>query len=96
MKNVLKIILFTVLVTGFYAYIGQMVPQTEVYPPKDREIRADMTVDEMVDAGQEIVGGKGTCMGCHTLGSDKPGRFPELGGIRPRPASPKAPKTEVE
>lgn len=96
MKNVLKIILFTVLVTGFYAYIGQMVPQTEVYPPKDREIRADMTVDEMVDAGQEIVGGKGTCMGCHTLGSDKPGRFPDLGGIGARAASRKPGMSDVD
>lgn len=81
MLNVLKIIAFTVLVTAFYAYIGQMVPQTEVHPPKDRELRADMTTEELVEAGQEIVGGKGTCMGCHTIGSDKPGRFPDLGGI---------------
>jgi mono/diheme cytochrome c family protein len=96
MKNVLKIILFTVLVTGFYAYVGQMVPQKEVYPPKDREIRADMTTDEMVDAGQEIVGGKGTCLGCHTLGADKPGRFPDLGGIGSRAGSRKPGMSDVE
>lgn len=96
MKNVLKIILFTVLVTGFYAYVGQMVPQKEVYPPKDREIRPDMTQDEMVDAGQEIVGGKGTCLGCHTLGADKPGRFPDLGGIGARAGSRKAGMSDVE
>ena len=96
MKNFLKIFLFTLLVTGFYTYVGQMVPQTEVYPPKDREIKADMTTDEMVEAGQEIVGGKGTCMGCHTLGSDKAGRFPDLGGIGARAASRKPGMSDVD
>lgn len=81
MMNALKIVLFTALVTAFFAYLGHMVPQKEVYPPKDRELRPDMTVDELVDAGREIAGGKGTCMGCHTVGSDKPGRFPDLAGI---------------
>lgn len=96
MKNFLKIFLFTLLVTGFYTYVGQMVPQTEVYPPKDREIKADMTTDEMVEAGQEIVGGKGTCMGCHTLGADKAGRFPDLGGIGARAASRKPGMSDVD
>lgn len=96
MKNVLKLVAFTVLVTCFYAYIGQMVPQKEVYPPKDREIRTDMTTNEMVDAGQEIVGGKGTCLGCHTMGADKPGRFPDLGGIGARAGSRKPGMSDVE
>ncbi len=96
MKNVLKIILFTVLVTLFYAYLGQMVPQKEVHPPKDRVIKADMTTDEMVEAGAEIVGGKGTCLGCHTIGSDKPGRFPDLGGIGSRAGSRRPGMSEVE
>ncbi len=96
MKNVLKIILFTVLVTAFYAYIGQMVPQKEVHPPKDREFRSDMTTEEMVDAGQEIVGGKGTCLGCHTIGADKPGRFPDLGGIGARAGKRRPGMTDVE
>jgi mono/diheme cytochrome c family protein len=84
MKNAIKLLLFTLLVTGFYTYVGQMVPQTEVHPPKTREIRLDMTPDEMIEAGQEIVGGKGTCLGCHTIGADKPGRFPDLGGVGAR------------
>ncbi|MEO6096065.1 MAG: c-type cytochrome [Fibrobacteria bacterium] len=96
MINVLKIILFTVLVTAFYAYIGQMVPQKEVHPPKDLEVRADMTTDDLVQAGQEIVGGKGTCLGCHTIGSDKPGRFPDLGGIGARAGKQRPGMSDVE
>ena len=89
-------ILFTLLVTGFYTYVGQMVPQTEVHPPKDREIRMDMTTEEMIEVGQEIVGGKGTCLGCHAIGSDKPGRFPDLGGVGGRAGSRKPGMTDVE
>lgn len=96
MKNVLKVIAFTVLVTAFYAYIGQMVPQTEVHPPKDRELRAGMTAEELAEAGQEIMAGKGTCMGCHTIGSDKPGRFPDLGGMGSRAAGRKPGMSDVE
>ncbi|MDB5104862.1 MAG: hypothetical protein JWP91_2551 [Fibrobacteres bacterium] len=96
MKTALKLLLFTLLVTGFYTYIGQMVPQTEVHPPKTRELRADMTQDELIEAGQEIVGGKGTCLGCHTIGADKPGRFPDLGGVGARAGSRKPGLTDVE
>ncbi len=81
MRHTFFILIFTVLVTAFYNYIGQMVPQKETYPPKNTEIRADMTVDEMVEAGSEIAGGKVACLGCHTIGSDKSERFPDLGGI---------------
>lgn len=96
MKTALKLLLFTLLVTAFYTYVGQMVPQTEVHPPKSRALREDMTTEELIEAGQEIAGGKGTCMGCHTVGSDKPGRFPDLGGIGGRAASRKPGMTDVE
>jgi mono/diheme cytochrome c family protein len=95
-KTVLKLFLFTLLVTAFYTYVGQMVPQTEVHPPKSRDIRPDMTRDELVEAGQEIVGGKGTCLGCHTLGADKPGRFPDLGGVGARAGKRKPGMSDVE
>jgi cytochrome c2 len=35
----------------------------------------------MVDVGREIYEGKGTCVGCHTIGSGEAGRFPDLAGI---------------
>lgn len=81
MKNALKIFLFTILVTAFYNYVGQMVPQKETYPPKAIELRPDMTTDEMVEVGREIMGGKGTCLTCHTIGASTPGRYPDLANI---------------
>ncbi len=96
MRHTFFILIFTVLVTAFYNYVGQMVPQKETYPPKNTEIRADMTVDEMVEAGSEIAGGKGACLGCHTIGSDKSERFPDLGGIGAKAATRKQGLNDVE
>jgi mono/diheme cytochrome c family protein len=96
MKTAFKLLLFTLLVTAFYTYVGQMVPQTEVHPPKTTALREDMTRDELVQAGLEIVGGKGTCLGCHTIGADKPGRFPDLGGVGERARTRKAGMSDVE
>jgi cytochrome c2 len=86
-KHTLGIFLFTVLVTAFYGYVGQLVPQKETYPPRETEVGADLTTSEMVDTGREIYEGKGTCVGCHTIGSSEAGRFPDLAGIGARSAS---------
>jgi len=71
--------------TSFYTYVGQMVPQKEVLPPAETLIRADLTTDEMVKVGQEIMNGKGLCFTCHTLGkTEGPFRFPDLSGVDAR------------
>ena len=85
MSNLLKIIALTVLTTLFYWYVGQQVPQKETYPPESTEIRSDMSVAEMVEAGIEIASGKGTCFLCHTVGSHG-ARAPDLAGIGQRAA----------
>jgi hypothetical protein len=71
--------------TGFYTYVGQMVPQKEVLPPQETVIAANLTTDEMVKVGQEIMNGKGLCFTCHTLGkTEGPFRFPDLSGVDAR------------
>lgn len=96
MKHALIIFLFTVLVTAFYSYVGHMVPQKITYPPKTLEIRPDLTTDEMVEIGSEIVGGKGTCLTCHTIGSDQPTRFPDLENIGVRAKTREKGKSDVD
>lgn len=82
MKTALKIFGFAILVTLFYSYVGQTVPQKVTYPPESAELIADMTPVELAAVGEEIVAGKGTCLGCHTIGSTSESlRFPDLGGI---------------
>ena len=73
--------LLVVATTLFYTYVGQMVPQKEVQPPVDIELKKDMTTAEMVKTGREIMDGKGLCFTCHTVGKKGALRFPDLEGI---------------
>ena len=74
-----------VATTGFYTYVGQMVPQKEVYPPKETLIKADITTTEMATIGKEIFEGKGLCTTCHTIGKKTgPYRFPDLDNVAVR------------
>jgi mono/diheme cytochrome c family protein len=67
--------------TGFYAYVGQMVPQKEVQPPQEIVLRKDLTTADMVKVGREIMEGKGLCFTCHTIGKTGALRFPDLAGV---------------
>jgi hypothetical protein len=72
--------------TAFYGYVGQMVPQSEVQPPEEIIIRADLTTPEMVEVGRGIAEGKGLCRTCHTIGQSGALRFPDLAGVAGRAA----------
>lgn len=96
MNNAVKIFGFTVLVIAFYTYVGQMVPQQRAYPPEETELSADMSTEEMVEIGQEIVEGKGTCMQCHTLGEEGALRFPDLANIGARAGERREGYSDVE
>jgi mono/diheme cytochrome c family protein len=96
MKTAVRIFLFTVLVTAFYDYVGQMVPQKVTYPPEEIEIGTGLTTMEMVEVGKEVVGGKGTCLTCHTIGSLDAGRFPDLANIGLNAASRVPGKSDLE
>jgi len=74
-----------VATTSFYMYVGQMVPQKEVYPPVEVVLKADMSPAEMAKTGREIMDGKGLCFTCHTIGKKEgPFRFPDLDGVDAR------------
>ena len=63
-----------------------MVPQSEVLPPQEIVIRADLTTAQMVTVGRQIMDGKGLCFTCHTVGRTGALRFPDLAGIAGRAA----------
>ena len=68
--------------TAFYGYVGQMVPQSEVQPPPASiVIPANLTTDEMIPLGRQIMETKGLCFTCHTVGRTGALRFPDLAGI---------------
>ena len=67
--------------TAFYGYVGQLVPQKEVQPPQEIQIRADLTTAEMVTVGRAVMDAKGLCFTCHTMGKSGALRFPDLEGV---------------
>jgi hypothetical protein len=79
---VAKLGALVIATTGFYTYVGQMVPQKEVYPPQEVELKKDMNTAEMAKVGREIMDGKGLCLTCHTIGkAEGPYRFPDLANV---------------
>ena len=84
----LRLVLLVLGTTGFYMYLGQMVPQKEFHPPPPVLINAEMTTEDLVAVGAELANGKGQCLvGCHTVGQSGPMRFPDLDGIGARAAT---------
>ena len=91
-----RIGLLVLLTTGFYTYVGQLVPQKEVQPPQETTIRADLTTADMVTVGRQIMEGKGLCFTCHTIGKSGVLRFPDLDGVASRAATREPGLSEVE
>ncbi len=74
-----------VATTGFYMYVGQMVPQKEVQPPAEVVLKTDLSPPEMAKVGRQIMEGKGFCLTCHTIGkTEGPYRFPDLANVAVR------------
>jgi mono/diheme cytochrome c family protein len=73
--------------TGFYGYVGQMVPQKEVLPPPEIVVRTDLTTADMVQVGRQVMDSKGLCFTCHTIGQTGALRFPDLEGVDVRAKS---------
>ena len=82
--------------TAFYGYVGQMVPQKEVQPPKETTLGSDISTADMVKVGREIMEGKGICLTCHTVGKTGALRFPDLAGIGERAKTRVAGLSDVE
>src|SRR4029453_8186800 len=80
----LKIGFIVPATTGFYTYVGQMVPQKEVQPPEDSVLTDDMSTADMAKVGRRIMEGKGICLTCHTIGKSGALRFPDLAGVGAR------------
>jgi hypothetical protein len=93
----LKIGVLVLATTGFYTYVGQMVPQKEVQPPQDMTISNDLSTADMARIGREIMNGKGLCLTCHTIGKTTgPFRFPDLAGVGARAKTRVAGMSDIE
>ena len=68
LPTIVNVAILIVATTAFYAYVGQLVPQAEIYPPEEDLVKAGMTTDDLIGAGEKIAGDKGLCLTCHTIG----------------------------
>ncbi len=94
---IVRIGVLVLATTGFYTYVGQMVPQKEVQPPAEIVLKSDLTTAEMVKIGREIMEGKGLCLTCHTIGKTAgPFRFPDLAGVDVRARTRKPGYSDVD
>lgn len=92
-----RIAALVVSTTGFYMYVGQMVPQKEVQPPVEIVLKSDLSQAEMAKIGREIMDGKGLCLTCHTIGKTSgPYRFPDLANVDVRAKTRKPGYTDVD
>src|SRR6476660_10448912 len=82
--------------TGFYTYVGQLVPQKEVQPPKATLLGGDLTPADMAKVGREIMDTKALCLTCHTIGKTGALRFPDLAGVDVRAKTRVAGPSDVE
>ncbi len=68
MGNFIKVVVFSLVVIGFYVLfsVKYIPPITPAPPPKEEALDlAEMTIDDFVALGQKIYEGKGTCTLCH-------------------------------
>lgn len=83
--DALKMILFSLAVVGFFSWYANYIPQIESHPPRKISLDAGLSTDEMIEAGELVFNGKGTCNICHAIG--RPGnRGPDLEDIGQRAA----------
>ena len=94
--HIVRIGALVLATTAFYTYVGQMVPQKEVQPPKETAFGAGMSTADMVKVGREIMEGKGICLTCHTIGKTGALRFPDLAGVGERAKTRVAGLSDVE
>lgn len=79
-----KVSVFALLVMGVYTYVANSIPQIQSVPAKELSLEGgNVTPEQLVKAGEEIVKGKGTCLICHAIGQ-KGSRAPDLAGVGTR------------
>lgn len=76
----LKVGAVAVAVILFYTMVAHIIPQLESEVPEQLTLGADVTVDELVAAGERLYNGAGGCTACHGLGTRAPNLLTDHAG----------------
>lgn len=66
MKGGIRLIIVALIVTGFYAWFGNSIPQSAWEAPKKKVLTADMTPKQLSGEGKDIFR-KAGCGVCHSV-----------------------------
>jgi cytochrome c2 len=77
MKHFLLILTFTVVVSGFYTAISQLLPQLPNHPPTKVELGSNIGPEDLAAAGAGVF--EASCAQCHLIGGVS--RGPDLADI---------------
>ncbi|MFN3478977.1 MAG: c-type cytochrome [Thermodesulfovibrionales bacterium] len=79
MKGGTKLIIVAIVITGFYAWFGNSIPQSAWEAPKKKILTPDMTPRQLAEEGKGIFK-KAGCGVCHSVTGEKL-RGPDLSRI---------------
>ncbi len=80
--GVLKLAIIVLGLNLIFVYIGlEFLPQSESRPPKVVKIQEGISQEDLIQAGEKIVFGKGQCMVCHPAKTESGMRAPAMSTI---------------
>lgn len=79
MKAGLRLAIVAIIITGFYAWFGNSIPQSAWEAPKKKVLTPNMTPRQLAEEGKEIFK-KAGCGVCHSVTGEKL-RGPDLSRI---------------
>jgi len=79
----LKVGVLALLVVGFYTTIAHVIPQLQSEVPEALDLKAGVTPEALVAAGERLYNGAGGCTACHGLGTRAPNLLTDHAGQGP-------------
>jgi hypothetical protein len=80
--GILKLAIIVIGLNVIFVYIGlEFLPQSESRPPKVVKIEEGISQEDLIQAGEKIVFGKGQCMVCHPAKAEPGMRAPAMSAI---------------
>ena len=76
----LKVVLVVIATVTAYTAVASWIPQIESDVPEELTFTGEVTVDDLVAAGEELYAGAGGCVACHGLGTRAPNLLIDEGG----------------
>lgn len=79
----LKILGVVVGTIGLYTLLANAIPQVESEVPEELTFEGDVSVEQLVEAGEDLFDGAGGCTACHGTGTRAPNLVTGEGGEGP-------------